>query len=187
MSEAKREMTFDEMSPGVLEETEQWITSVNDGRLPSMEATFSLVAALRTCVKRAQNEIFALRAQEQNEPLTEAQKVRKGFIDLVDAERSAQDAKWGYPNYNTFCEWGSYLAEECGEAIRELNDLQMGVGSKERLVKELVQTAAMCLSILQQFDSAQETTRARYAAVNHQFIADVHEPKHAPDERSEGK
>lgn len=74
---------------------------------------------------------------------------RKDFFAMVLAERSAQDAKWGFPQLNTYCEWGSYLAEEAGEAVKELNNLSLGKGDKEKLVNELIQTAAMCLSIIE--------------------------------------
>lgn len=68
MSEAAREMTFDEMAPDTLEKAEQWITNVTDGHLPSMEATFAVVTSLRMCVRRAQKEILVLRAaQDSNE------------------------------------------------------------------------------------------------------------------------
>ncbi len=96
MDESKREMTFDEMAPGVLEEAEQWITSVNDGRLPSMEATFSLVAVLRTCVRRAQDEVTALRAAQKpnipeiklaggDEYIFDVDKAKKATLQLREA------------------------------------------------------------------------------------------------------
>lgn len=79
---------------------------------------------------------------------------RTGFFAMVLAERSSQDAKWGFPQLNTYCEWGSYLAEESGEAVKELNDLSFGKGEKDKLVNELIQTAAMCLSIIEHMDVA---------------------------------
>ncbi|NCD35473.1 MAG: hypothetical protein EOL87_18980 [Spartobacteria bacterium] len=79
---------------------------------------------------------------------------RKGFFAMVIAERSAQDAKWGYPQLNTLAEWGSFLGEESGEAVKELNNIFFGTGNKEKLIEELIQTAAMCLSIIEHYDIA---------------------------------
>ena len=114
-----------------------------------------------TCKESADLIESLQREQQEPEPLTEAEEVRNAFFALVIAERSAQDRKWGYPQLNTLCEWGSYLAVECGESIKELNDLNFGSGSKEKLVTELVHTAAMCLAILQQYDSAVDVTRKK--------------------------
>lgn len=90
---------------------------------------------------------------------------RKGFFAMVIAERSAQDEKWGFPQKNTFVEWGGYLAEESGEAIKELNELFFGKGDKEKLVNELIQTAAMCLSIIEHFDIARAVVIERSVAI----------------------
>ena len=84
--------------------------------------------------------------------------LRGDFFDAISAERGRQDEKWGYPQNNTFAEWGSYLAEECGEAVQQLNDLNIGVGDEDKLREELIQTAAMCLSILEQLERTQLVT-----------------------------
>lgn len=69
-------------------------------------------------------------------------------IFLVEQERDAQDEKWGFPQRNTHCEWSSILAEEMGELAKELNELNFGRGSRERMRAEAVQVAAVAVSIL---------------------------------------
>jgi NTP pyrophosphatase (non-canonical NTP hydrolase) len=108
--------------------------------------------------------LAALRVQQEREnpkPLTQEDDTRNGFFALITAERAEQDRKWGYPQLNTLCEWASYLAEECGEAVKELNNLNFGKGRKEKLVNELVHTSAVCLAILQQYDVAVDITKQK--------------------------
>lgn len=87
---------------------------------------------------------------------------RKKFFTDVMAERTRQDAKWGNPQYNTFCEWSSFLGEECGEAQSELNELNFGYGDHDKMYEELIHTAAMCLAIIENFEVAEEVTRIRH-------------------------
>lgn len=105
--------------------------------------------------------VESIQRETEPVPLTESDEIKNAFFAMVIAERSEQDRKWGYPQLNTLCEWASYLAEECGESIKELNDLNFGKGSKEKLVDELTQTAAMCLAILQQYDTAVDITKKK--------------------------
>ena len=99
--------------------------------------------------------------------------LRGDFYDAISAERERQDEKWGYPQNNTFAEWGSYLAEECGEAVQQLNDLNIGVGDEGKLREELVQTAAMCLSILEHMERTQLVTGALRKARNDEAVRDI--------------
>lgn len=46
---------------------------------------------------------------------------RGKWLAAIITERDRQDAKWGYPQENTYCEWSSILAEEAGELAKELN------------------------------------------------------------------
>lgn len=84
------------------------------------------------------------------------------FLSMIETERLNQDAKWGYPQRNTFCEWGCILSEEFGEATKELNDLNFGVGDYGKLITELVHTAAVCLAIAQHCRIAKIMTDRRF-------------------------
>lgn len=89
--------------------------------------------------------------------------MRENIFALITAERARQDHKWGAPQENTFSEWAGILAEECGEASAELNELNFGRGNKERAVKELVEAAAVAVAIIEQYEVAQMVTAAWYA------------------------
>lgn len=80
------------------------------------------------------------------------------WIKAILAERDRQDAKWGFPQENTYCEWSSILAEEVGELAKELNELNFGQGDVRRMEAEAVQVAAVALSILEQQMVAYQTT-----------------------------
>jgi NTP pyrophosphatase (non-canonical NTP hydrolase) len=49
------------------------------------------------------------------------------------------------------------LAEECGEAVRALNNITEGDGTKAELVIELVQTAAMVIRTLELIEGYSDT------------------------------
>ena len=68
---------------------------------------------------------------------------RQHWITQILSERDRQDAKWGFPQENTYCEWSSILAEETGELAKELNELNFGRGSVDRMTEEAVQVAAV--------------------------------------------
>lgn len=80
------------------------------------------------------------------------------WIKAILDERERQDQKWGFPQENTYGEWGSILAEEAGELCKELNELNFGRGDQERMEAEAVQVAAVALAILEQSDVAQRAT-----------------------------
>lgn len=85
---------------------------------------------------------------------------RDMIFKLINGERDRQDQLWGYPQNNTFCEWSSILAEETGELVKELNDLNFTCarGSKERVLTEAIQVAAVAVSIIEHFDHADRVT-----------------------------
>lgn len=80
------------------------------------------------------------------------------WIKEILTERERQDRKWGCPQENTYCEWGSILTEEVGELCKELNELNFGRGDREKMKAEAVQVAAVALSILEQAVVAHEVT-----------------------------
>lgn len=94
-----------------------------------------------------------------NKALTE----RDRLFALISAERDRQDAKWGFPQENTYCEWSSILAEETGELAKELNELNFGRGEIAHMVEEAIQVAAVAMSILEQQETAHMVTAAWYA------------------------
>lgn len=88
---------------------------------------------------------------------------RQHWITQILSERDRQDAKWGFPQENTYCEWSSILAEETGELAKELNELNFGRGSVDRMAEEAVQVAAVVLSILEHQEIAHMVTAAWFA------------------------
>jgi len=73
----------------------------------------------------------------------------------IDAERNRQDAKWGFPQYNSPMEWAAILSEECGECVKELNNFQLA-GKREnfdKAMKEAIETAAVAVSIIEHAQS----------------------------------
>lgn len=82
----------------------------------------------------------------------------KQWIEKIISERDRQDAKWGFPQENTYCEWASILAEETGELAQELNELNFGRGDIDRMATEAIQVAAVALAILEQQDIARNIT-----------------------------
>ncbi len=80
------------------------------------------------------------------------------WIKAILDERERQDQKWGFPQENTYGEWGSILAEESGELCKELNDLNFGQGDHGKMETEAVQVAAVALSILENAAVAHDVT-----------------------------
>lgn len=70
-------------------------------------------------------------------------------LDLIRAERDRQNAKWGAVQNNAIPEWGIILAEECGEVIKAMNEAWFRTGNPQEVIDELVQCAAVCVSIIQ--------------------------------------
>ena len=71
------------------------------------------------------------------------------IFDLIHAERLRQDKLWGFPQCNNIAEWGIILAEEFGEAIKEINELHFNNGNYNKVETELIQLAAVCVSIIE--------------------------------------
>lgn len=83
---------------------------------------------------------------------------RENIFTLIRAERSRQDDKWGYPQENTFCEWGCILTEEVGELCKELNERNFGRGDRTRTIEEAIQVAAVAVALIEQYDTAEMVT-----------------------------
>lgn len=80
------------------------------------------------------------------------------WLKAILDERNRQDQKWGFPQENTYGEWGSILAEEAGELCKELNELNFGRGDPGKMETEAVQVAAVALSILEHAAVAHDVT-----------------------------
>ena len=52
--------------------------------------------------------------------------LKEQAVNIILQERSRQDIKWGYPQYNTPFEWMSILTEEVGELATAINDAHLG-------------------------------------------------------------
>jgi NTP pyrophosphatase (non-canonical NTP hydrolase) len=78
------------------------------------------------------------------------------------------------------------LAEECGEAVRALNNITEGDGTKAELVIELVQTAAMAIRTLELIEGYSDTKvtdfkvgdRVKWKDYNSEIVA-IHNDKAA--------
>ena len=70
----------------------------------------------------------------------------------IRKERERQEAIHPADKENSPAEWAAILAEECGEAVKELNALQWGEPGHTNgmLVTELIHTAATAVRILEQ-------------------------------------
>lgn len=100
----------------------------------------------------------SLGAMRRLKELTEAERAgrlvvlpadKAWWLKAILDERERQDQKWGFPQENTYGEWGSILAEEAGELCKELNELNFGSGDPGKMETEAVQVAAVALSILE--------------------------------------
>ncbi len=85
-----------------------------------------------------------------------------GVLDAVHAERHRQDAKWGEQNHDQMT-WLGILAEEFGEAAKEINELyfgplvshvegECGSGCQKRVRDELIQVAAVAVAMVESLD-----------------------------------
>lgn len=88
--------------------------------------------------------------QIQAMPVIDMNPAQSKWIQKILVERKRQDEKWGFPQENSYCEWGSILSEEVGELCKELNELNFRRGDLEKMETEAVQVAAVALSILEQ-------------------------------------
>lgn len=94
---------------------------------------------------------------------------RQEILSMINEERVRQIEKWGFQEHN-YAEWMAILAEEVGESAKEAVDYHFKNPVKDwtgnyvppshkeqsdrlsRLKKELIQTAAVCVQILEQID-----------------------------------
>lgn len=86
---------------------------------------------------------------------TSAQKanlVDNGVLYDVLKERFRQDARWGEQNHRQMI-WLGILAEEFGEAAKEINELYFNrAWSVARLRNELIQVAAVAVAMVESLD-----------------------------------
>lgn len=71
----------------------------------------------------------------------------------IHFERHAQDDKFGNQMVNGIPKWHAILAEEAGEASKEICEILFGGGSRENLRVELIQTAAVAAAFVQYGDA----------------------------------
>lgn len=90
---------------------------------------------------------------------------RSEIFEAIKQERRRQDILHPADNNLSAAEWAAILAEECGEAVKELNALQWDEPghTNEQLVAELVHTAAVAVRILETLKHAE------YVGVDHGF------------------
>jgi len=84
-------------------------------------------------------------------------KTRSEIIAEILDERTRQDEKWGVQNHKPL-EWCVILMEEVGELAKEAHEHHFtpkyykDTGQLERYRKELIQVAAVCVSMLESFE-----------------------------------
>lgn len=76
----------------------------------------------------------------------------------VYMERKSQDSKWGIQNHDQMT-WLGILAEEFGEAAKEVNELYFRPDMNQtkghltkRVREELIQTAAVAVAMIESLD-----------------------------------
>jgi len=69
----------------------------------------------------------------------------------VHQERIRQDEKWGTQNHNLMT-WLGILAEEFGEAAKEINEFHFREAWVEDIRAELIQTAAVAIAMVEYID-----------------------------------
>lgn len=78
------------------------------------------------------------------------QKFRAEIFAKINAHRDEQNRKHGKRNKTiTLVEYGNVLSEENGEVIKEINEVHFEGKSIVELKKELIQTATVCVAILE--------------------------------------
>lgn len=76
------------------------------------------------------------------------------ILDEIRRERSRQDAKWGPQNHDPVL-WHLILAEEFGEVGMALNEWHFRKASLQPAREELIQTAAVCIAMIESMDRNQ--------------------------------
>ena len=84
--------------------------------------------------------------------LTDIRGPFEGFIlDEISQERTRQQQKWGVQTHS-IAEWMMILGEEYGEACKAGNEVYFRDDSLAKFRKELVQTMAVALAIIEGLD-----------------------------------
>lgn len=83
--------------------------------------------------------------------LTDSREAEEGGLASIICERDRQQQKWGIQTH-TIAEWLMILGEEYGEACKAGNESYFRDEPLGRLRKELVQTAAVALAIIEGLD-----------------------------------
>lgn len=72
-------------------------------------------------------------------------------LQLITDEQAHQFAVWGRQNHIQMV-WLGILAEEFGEVSKEVNEFHFRIGDIENLKKELVQVAAVAVSMYESLE-----------------------------------
>lgn len=79
----------------------------------------------------------------------------------IGIERNRQDQKWGEQNHDP-ADWCTILGEEIGEVNKAAFEAKMGFGKWIEYRKELIQSAAVAVAMVQCFD--------RHYSVLHEYL-----------------
>jgi len=75
----------------------------------------------------------------------------------IQEERRRQDERFGDQSRHNSIEWASILSEECGEVVKEANDLYWtNKGCRVNLRDELVQVAAVAVAFIEALDKRKQ-------------------------------
>ncbi len=80
---------------------------------------------------------------------------RLDIFNEIHQERKAQDEKWGEQNHSPE-NWLSILMEEVGEVARAMIEKKFNIKEKGNYREELVQCAAVLVSMVECFDRLEE-------------------------------
>jgi NTP pyrophosphatase (non-canonical NTP hydrolase) len=75
----------------------------------------------------------------------------ESVLRFIRYERGLQDAKWGVQDHPLMT-WLGILAEEFGEAAKEINEFHFRDGNIGNMRDELVQTAAVAVAMIEYID-----------------------------------
>lgn len=77
---------------------------------------------------------------------------QKSILKEIADERKRQDTTWGVQDHD-MADWYTILGEEFGEVGKAICESKLqGMGQPERIRLELVQVAAVAVSMLESFD-----------------------------------
>lgn len=72
------------------------------------------------------------------------------WLDKIITEDYRQIKKWGYQRHSPF-EWLAYTTEELGELSQAISEYIYRNGTKDKVIKEAIQTATLALKIAKMF------------------------------------